>query len=344
MRVAQLAPLWKTVPPAKYGGTELVVSSITEGLYKRNVDVTLFACAGSRTSAKLIPIIDKPMYDLVGGFSWNVIQPYEFLLYDALFDRLNSFDIIHNHIGLHPLVFSKLLHVPMVTTLHSSAPPDFPDIVSRVKDNNFISISNAQRSIIPHLHYVDTIYHGIETNRYKYNESSHTSYLLFVGSLTKNKGIDIAVKAASELHEPLIIAGEVRKSDEQFLKENVYPYVDGKIIKFIGEVDFQQKNELYMNAKALLFPIRWNEAFGLVMVEALACGTPVIAYRNGSVPEIIRDGETGIIVDSFEEFKKAITSVSQISRTMCRADAVQRFDQMTMVDHYIDTYSKLLNK
>lgn len=343
MRIAQLAPLWKTVPPLKYGGTELVVSSITESLHYKKQDVTLFACGGSATEAKLVEVIDRPMYDLVSGFSWNAIQPYEFLLYDDLFERLNEFDIIHNHLGFHPLIFSKLIDVPIITTLHSSAAPDFPDIVKRVKNNYFVSISNAQRKIIPDLNYIETIYHGIETNKYSFDLNTQGDYLLFVGSLTKNKGVDIAVKAAIDLNIKLIIAGEIRKEDEEFLKKEVYPHIENKKIEFIGEIDFAKKNELFSHAKALLFPIRWNEAFGLVMVEALASGTPVIAFNNGSVPEVLRDGVTGFIAKDYTDFKNAILKVDNLSRKACREDAVNRFDIDIMSDNYLKLFRKILH-
>lgn len=343
MRIAQLAPLWKTVPPLKYGGTELVVSSITESLHHKKQDVTLFACEGSVTAARLIEVIDKPMYDLVNGFSWNAIQPYEFLLYDDLFSRLKEFDIIHNHLGFHPLIFSKLIDVPIITTLHSSAAPDFPDIVNRVKNNHFVSISNAQRKIIPDLNYVDTIYHGIDTKKYSFDLDMQGEYLLFVGSLTKNKGIDIAVKAAVELDEKLVIAGEIRREDEEFLKKEVYPYIKNKKIEFVGEIDFVKKNELFSHAKALLFPIRWNEAFGLVMAESLASGTPVVAYNNGSVSEVLKNDITGYVVDDYEDFKKAILKVSNLSRKACREDAVNRFDIDVMADNYIKLYKRILH-
>lgn len=343
MRIAQLAPLWKTVPPLKYGGTELVVSSITESLHHKKQDVTLFACEGSVTAARLIEVIDKPMYDLVNGFSWNAIQPYEFLLYDDLFSRLKEFDIIHNHLGFHPLIFSKLIDVPIITTLHSSAAPDFPDIVNRVKNNHFVSISNAQRKIIPDLNYVDTIYHGIDTKKYSFDLDTQGEYLLFVGSLTKNKGIDIAVKAAVELDEKLVIAGEIRREDEEFLKREVYPYIKNKKIEFVGEIDFVKKNELFSHAKALLFPIRWNEAFGLVMAESLASGTPVIAYNNGSVSEVLKNDITGYVVDDYEDFKKAILKAGNLSRKACREDAVNRFDIDVMADNYIKLYERILH-
>ena len=344
MRVAQLAPLWKTIPPKKYGGVELVVANLTKGLVGLRHDVTLFACKGSKSPGKLINVIDKPLYDIVGGFSWKTIQAHDFLIFDELFKRLDDFDIIHNHLGFHPLVFSKLINIPIVTTIHSSLKPDFPYLADRFKDNLFVSISDAQRKLAPFLNYVKTIYLGIETEKFKPSFKNDNDYLLFLGSLTKNKGADLAVKAARELKEKLIIAGEIREDEKDFLDKEVWPYVDNHMIKFIGEVAMSEKIKLLANAKALLFPIRWNEAFGLVMVESMVCGTPVIANRCGSVPEIVADKTTGFVVDNFEEFKKKITEVDTISREKCHLEAVSRFDLSLMAQNYIKLYKEILAK
>ncbi len=307
MRIAELAPLWKTVPPQRYGGSELVVSNLTESLVAQGHDVTLFACGGSVTSAKFVPVIDRPMYDLTGGSFWNAVPPYDFLLYDELFKRLDEFDVIHNHLSFPPLVFSRLLKQPVFTTLHSSLPPDFQYLADRFKDNNFVSISNAQRTLAPQLNYVETIYHGIDTSSYAQAVAAHTGprdYFLFLGTLSKNKGIDTVVRAAKATGQKLVIAGEVRAEDKPFLDEMVLPYVDGDQIKLLGEIDVIEKRKLFAGAKAFLFPIRWMEAFGLVVAEALAAGTPVIAFRNGSLPELIEDGVTGYLVDTEAEFQE----------------------------------------
>ncbi|OGE10155.1 hypothetical protein A3H87_03150 [Candidatus Curtissbacteria bacterium RIFCSPLOWO2_02_FULL_42_37] len=344
MRIAQLAPLWKTVPPQKYGGVELVVANLTKGLVDLGHDVTLFACGGSKSPGKLVNVVDKPLYDIIGGFSWKTIQAYEFLIFDELFKRLSDFDIVHNHLGFHPLVFSKLINIPIVTTIHSSLEPDFPYLADRFKDNLFVSISDAQRKLAPYLNYVKTIYLGIETEKFEPNLKNDNGYLLFLGSLTKNKGIDLAVKAARELKEKLIIAGEIREDEKEFLASEVWPYVDNHMIKFIGEVTMSEKIKLLANAKVLLFPVRWNEAFGLVMVEAMACGTPVIAYRRGSVPEIVADKTTGFVVDNFEEFKKRINLIDTISRKKCRQEAIERFDLSLMTQNYVELYKDIIMK
>src|SRR3989344_1881289 len=344
MRIAQLVPLWKTIPPQKYGGVELVVANLTKGLVDLGNDVTLFACGGSKSEGKLVKVVDKPLYDIIGGFSWKSIQAYEFLIFDELFKRLRDFDIIHNHLGFHPLVFSKLINIPIVTTIHSSLEPDFPYLADRFKDNLFISISDAQRQLAPYLNYVKTIYLGIETGKFKPSFKNDNEYLLFLGSLTKNKGVDLAIKAARELKEKLIIAGEIREEEKDFLDKEVWPYVDNHMIKFIGEVTMSEKIKLLANAKVLLFPIRWNEAFGLVMAESMACGTPGIDYRRGSVPEIVADKTTGFVVDNFEEFKKRIETINTISRGKCRQEAIARFDLSLMAQNYVELYKDNLGK
>lgn len=342
MRIAQLAPLWKPVPPPKYGGTELMVANLSEGLEELGADVTVFCCGGSNVKTKKVEVIEESMYSLTNGFNFEWISPYEFLAFDALFSRLNDFDIVHNHMGIHPVVFAPLLKIPMITTMDSSVPPDFPYLAEKFKSNPFVSISNSQRKNAPNLNYIATINYGIDISSFTPSFDSNGDYLLFIGTLSENKGIDIAVKAAHELGERLIIAGEIRKEDDEFLKNNVWPLVDGDKIRFVGEVGHDEKASLYANAKAMLFPIRWNEAFGIVMPESLACGTPVVAFDNGSVPEIIDHGRTGFVVKTYNEFKEAITQVDKISRKLCRETAELRFDQMIMAKKYLDLYQKLI--
>lgn len=344
MRIAQLASIWKTIPPVKYGGSELVVSNLTEELIAQGNDVTLFACRGSKTSGKLVEVIEKPMYDLAGGFSWTAIQPYEFLSFDELFKRLNEFDVIHNHMGFHPLVFSRLINIPIITTLHSSVEPDFPYLAKRFGNNLFVSISNAQRKLAPYLNYISTIYHGIETSKFSPDYTKDKDYFFFIGSLSKNKGIDLAIKACYELNKKLIIAGETSESEKDFLEKEVFPFVDGDKIRFISEVDHREKVELYKGAKALLFPIRWNEAFGLAMPESLACGTPVIAYNNGAISEVIANGESGFVVDNFDDFKNSIQMIDRISRERCREIAEERFDIKVMAQNYINLFQKVVSE
>ncbi len=344
MKIAEFAPLWLPVPPSKYGGTELAVANICAALHDLGHDVTLFACGGSKSPGKLVKVVDKPIFDLLGGFSWGGVAAYEFLAFDELIARAGEFDVIHNHAGIHPLVLSPLLKAPMVTTLHGSKPPDFPYLAERFKDRPFVSISDAQRALAPKLNYVATIPHGIDTSAFRPDFSPDNGYLFFIGNMTRDKGVDLAVRAAHELGERLIVAGVARSEDEAFLRKEVYPFIDGKRIRHVGEVDHKEKARLFAGAKALLFPSRWQEAFGLVMVESLACGTPVVAFDNGSVSEVIRDGVTGYVVKTFKDFKDKIGKVARISRESCRKEAETRFDRHLMGQSYVRLFEKMMKK
>lgn len=342
MNIALLAPLWKKIPPEKYGGSELVVANLAKGLVALGHEVTTFACGGSRVSGKLVSVIEKPMYDLVGGFDWNGIKQYEFLAYQALGERIHDFDIVHNHMGFHPIALAPWSPVPFVTTLHSSLPPDFPVLADAFKVYPFVSISDSQRSLAPALNYVATVYHGIDVASFKSQLEGTGEGFVFIGTLSKNKGIDIAVKAAQALGVKLTIAGEIRESDREFLKKEVFPYVDGKTIQFIGEVGHEEKNRLFASADGVLFPSRWNEAFGLVIIEALSCGTPVIALKNGAVSEILRQGKTGFIADNENEFVDFMKRTKEISRIACREEAEKRFDISVMAQGYEKVYQSLI--
>lgn len=344
MKIAILAPLWKKIPPDKYGGSESIVADLVSALTELGHKVTTFACNGSSVSGELAPVIERPMFELTGGFNWSGIQPYEFLSFFEFAKRAGEFDIVHNHMGFHPVAFAPLLPIPMVTTLHSSLEPDFPYLAERFKSGNFVSISNAQRSLAPYLNYVAMIYHGIDTSKFDPNFSDYRDYLVFIGSLTPHKGVDTAVKIASDMGEKLIIAGDTRPEFQEFVDKKVMPFVGGQNIKFLGEIGHEEKNKILAGAKAFVFPVRWNEAFGLVIAESLACGTPVVAFGNGSVPEIIKDGKTGFVVKNEDEMRQKIRQVSEISREACRQEAVERFDKKTMAGNYIELYKKLINQ
>ena len=340
MKIAILAPLWKTVPPQKYGGTELVASLLADELVDLGHDVTLYACGGSKTKAKLIEIIDKPLFDILGGFKFDSVQFQEFMEIKIAFDasKTEKFDIIHNHMGLNTAALSTLCPVPMITTNHSSVSPDFEPIAKLAKDSNFVSISNSQRQLAPYLNYVATVYHGIKTKDFEFNNNNE-DYLLFLATISKEKGIDRAIKIAQKTGKKLIIAGDKRKQEDF---DNMKTFIDGKNIIYIGEVNAFQKNNLMKNALAYIFPIRWNEAFGLTVIESLACGTPVIAYPNGSMPEIIDDNKTGFLVNNIDQAVEAVKNIKKISRKECRKQAIERFDVSVMTKNYIKVYESLI--
>lgn len=342
MKIAMLAPLWKKVPPEKYGGSELVVSNLAKGLTGLGHEVTTFACGSSQVQGELVSVIPKPMHELVGGFNWTGIQPYEFLSFFELGKRLRDFDIVHNHMGFHPIALAPYMSIPMVTTLHSSLPPDFPYLADAFREYPFVSISDAQRKLSPKLNYVATVYHGIDIKTFSPSFEKKDNHFVFLGTLSENKGIDIAVRFAHQLGVKLTIAGEIRDNDRSFLGKDVFPYIDGERIKFIGEIGHAKKVSLLSSATALLFPSRWNEAFGLIMIESLACGTPVIALNSGAVSEILKDGTTGYVVDDELLFGEAIKKIAEISRKTCRNEAEKYFDISGMAKGYVKTYEKVI--
>lgn len=383
MRIAQLAPLWVEVPPKKYGGTELIASLITEELVRRGHEVTLFANGESQTKAKLVSIIDRPLYQVLGGFDFKNITYH--LLNARLcyqFAKEGRFDIVHNH-AVESLLFAPFSSVPTVTTLHSSIPYDDPALGEVVKDENFVSVSNAQRRNNPQFNYVATVYHGIEVEKFEFNPSPK-DYLFYLGTIWPLKGVDVAVEVARRTGRTLIMAGDIRSDEETkrvaekgkivlpdevteapFIKGFVKPRltcdltrkeVTDSVLKEVKEIkkgivllpelNFSQKVSLYKDAYAFVFPIRWNEAFGLVVPEAMACGTPVVAFDNGAVPEVVDDGVTGFVVESGDEkgLAKAVAQAGRLNREKIRKVAEEKFSVKRMVDNYEKVYKKILER
>lgn len=342
MRIAHIAPLWLPIPPKDYGGLETILAYLIDAQVELGHQVTLFACSGSHTKGEVIEVIEKPMHELLGKFDWSAVYAYEFVTFYKLLERVGEFDIIHNHMGFHPLALTPRIPIPVVTTNHSSVAPDFPYLSELFKDQNFVSISNAQRDNAPYLNYVGNVYNAVDPQKFRPSLDTDQDYFFFIGTLSKNKGVDLAVKAVLETGQKLIIAGEIRDEDRQFVEENVLKYVDNKQIQFKGLVDHDQKVELYRNAKALLFPSQWNEAFGMVAIESLASGTPVIGWNSGAIPEIVTTGKNGFVVNNFDEFKEAIMSVNQISRDACIKTVQERFSAHAMASNYLDIYQELV--
>lgn len=342
MKIALLAPLWKTVPPAKYGGTELVVSNLADELVHMGQEVTVFACGGSATSARLVNVIDRPLYDVIGGFRFDSVPYCDLAALKMAFDgaRDGCFDVINNHMNMSLAPFGIYCPVPMVSTNHSSVAPDDKQLSELSGESMYVSISQAQRSLAPGLNYVATIYHGIRTDTFEYDCSAHGDYLLFLATMSHAKGADLAIEIARQADMRLIMAGNV--TDRAFFR-SLEPQIDGDQVKFIGEVGHAEKNKLMREAYAYILPMRWQEAFGLTMVESLASGTPVIAFDNGAAPEVIDDGQTGYVVSSVEQAVEAIGKVSGISRAECRRQAVERFDVSRMARDYLTLYSGLVS-
>jgi glycosyltransferase involved in cell wall biosynthesis len=347
LRIAQVAPLWELVPPATYGGTELVVYNLTEELVRRGHDVTLFASAGSQTGARLVecaPAALRAMEEQIKLDKTHcTVMAYELMMMQTVFDQADHFDIIHNHVGYQLLAFANLTRTPMVTTLHNALDPlPVKELFYRNANLPYISISNYQQKLWPNLHYADTIYHGIETHRFKPSyETKDKHYFAFLGRLSPEKGPQHAIQVAKALGARLVMAGKIDRVDRAFYREQIKPLVDGDQIQYIGELDHGQKVELLSNAAATLFPITWPEPFGLVMIESMACGTPVFALRNGSVPEVIDQGKTGYIADSLEDLIEAVRGWREYDRKRVRKIAERRFSVARMVDDHERLYERL---
>jgi glycosyltransferase involved in cell wall biosynthesis len=340
MRIAQIAPLWERVPPKTYGGTELVVSLLTEELVRRGHDVTLFASGDSITSAKLESIHPKALR-LDPSVKEGSI--YDMLHLSTAFDRAGEFDIIHSHMGCLALPYAKLVKTPTVHTLHGIFTPDNHKMFSYAKDQSYVSISNSQREPASYLNYVATVYNGIDVGKHKFFPTpDKPSYLAFLARISPEKGPQHAIAIAKAVGLPLIMAGKIDVVDVEFFEQEVKPLIDGEQIKFIGEVNHEQKNELMGRAIATLMPITWREPFGLVMVESMAAGTPVITMRLGSTQEVVKPGTSGFLCDTVEECIEAVSQIHTINRAECREYVSHRFNIKQMVDGYEAVYQQLV--
>ncbi len=349
MRIAQIAPLWELVPPAAYGGTELVVSLLTDGLVERGHEVTLFAAGGSTTGARLVecaPAALRAMEEQIKLDKTHcTIMGYESLMLQEVFEQAQRFDIIHNHVGFQVLPYAAMSRVPVVTTLHNALSPE---VVRKLYERNrhlpYISISNYQRQLWPELNYAATIYHGIDLRRFRpdYNPTGK-DYLAFLGRLSPEKGPDIAIEVARRLGMRLIMAGKIDRVDRRYFDRELAHQVDGRQVCYIGELNHARKVDLLRNAAATLCPVRWPEPFGLVMIESMACGTPVFALRDGSIPEVIDHGFSGYVADSVEELVGATARWQEFDRALVRRTAERRFCKERMTTDHERLYASLLD-
>jgi glycosyltransferase involved in cell wall biosynthesis len=338
VRIAQVAPLAESVPPRLYGGTERVVSWLTEELASLGHDVTLFASADSLTSASLVPVWPRALR--LSRPAPDPYAPYSVLL-QKLVERASSFDVIHCHIDWLHLPLLRCLQVPFLTTLHGRLDLGYIQTTMRsFPQAPFVSISDNQRAPLPDANWLATVYHGMPTTVLEpcYEPDR---YLAFLGRITPEKGPEMAIRLARGSGRPLRIAAKVPRGESRYFKERIEPLVDGASVDFIGEVGDNTKGNFLGKAAALLFPIDWPEPFGLVMIEAMACGTPVIAMRRGSVPEIIEDGVTGFVVDNEEEALAAIDRLGRIDRRRVRKEFERRFSAHRMANDYLQLYKML---
>ncbi len=339
MRVAVVAPVWVRVPPEQYGGIEIVVNLTVEELVRQGKDVTLFATGNAITDAKL-----RWIYPEAVGFA-SGHQSFPETQVAWAYSQANEFDVIHNHAGVAGITMARLIDKPVVTTLHNNYfIPENPVFFEQNKDNQFFTpISDAQKREIPGVNFTRTVYNAIDTTRYPFSDQKE-DFLLSLGNLWEVKGHDTAIAVAKKLGMKLIIAGKLDPKGEEFFRTKVKPQVDGEQIVFEGQISQERKLELFCKAKAFLFPIRWEEPFGLVMIESMVCGTPVIAFRHGSVPEVIEDGKTGFVVDTVEEMVNAVKKIDTISPKACREHVEREFSPLKMAEGYWEAYAEVLEK
>ena len=338
MRIAQVAPLAESVPPKLYGGTERVISWLIEELVRLGHDVTLFASGDSATSAKLVSVWPRALR--LGRPRSDPIAAQAALLED-LARHAAEFDVIHSHVDWSHLPLLSRLGVPFLTTPHGRLDlPGLPELVRRFPQAPFISISDNQRLPLPQANWLGTVYHGLPVDSLRPVREPE-GYLAFLGRLTADKGPDAAIRIARAVERPLHIAAKLPRGERAYFNETLEPQIDGSQIRLIGEVNDQAKARFLAGAAALLFPIDWPEPFGLVMIEAMACGTPVIAFRSGSVPEVVDHGVTGFIVDDEEEAVRAIHCLGELDRRKVRARFEQRFSAARMAQDYVGHYKRV---
>jgi glycosyltransferase involved in cell wall biosynthesis len=336
VRIAQVAPLFESVPPKRYGGTERVVSYLTEELVRQGHQVTLFATADSRTEAELVPVVERP---LRGDPNWMM---HALIQLEQVLRRAEDFDVVHFHTDhLHyPLI--GLTELPMVATLHGRL--DLPGLVRlhRVFSRAaVISISDAQRAPLPDARWVGTVHHGLPAALFTPGDGAG-GYLAFVGRISPEKRLDRALEIARRAGLPLRVGAKVDPADRKYFEREIEPLLSGSGVEFLGELDELEKRELLAGAAALLFPIDWPEPFGLVMIEAMACGTPILAFRGGAVEELVRPGVTGTIVDSVDEAVAALPGVLQLARSGCREEFERRFSATRMARDYVRVYERAI--
>lgn len=336
MRIAQVAPLYESVPPKLYGGTERIVSYLSEELVRQGHDVTLFASADSSTTAQLRPVCPRSLR-LEGR---RVIDPlaHHVRMIEMVAREARDFDIVHFHIDYLHFSVSRRERIPAVTTTHGRLDiPDALPLFREFREMPLVSISNAQRKPMPWANWIDTVYHGLPEHLYTPREKPGR-YLAFLGRICPEKRVDRAIAIAKRVGMPIKIAAKIDAADEEYFETKIRKLLDHSLVEFIGEISEREKSGFLSHAHALLFPIDWPEPFGLVMIEALACGTPVVAYSRGSVPEILDDGVTGYLVNRIDSAVRAVRRIDSIDRKACRRVFEERFSARRMASDYLKVY------
>jgi glycosyltransferase involved in cell wall biosynthesis len=338
VRIAQIAPLSEPVPPELYGGTERVVSLLTEELVRRGHEVTLFASGDSETDARLVSVTREALRR-----GPQDVDPTLHLMLELglVFERAQQFDVIHSHVDYFALPFARLVNTPVVTTLHGRLDlPGLETIYGRYSDAPLVSISDNQREPLAGVNWAATVYNGCDLGRFTFSEDGG-EFFAFVGRICPEKNIEGAIAIARRTGVPLRIAAKVDPVDVEYHESVIKPLIDGRHVDYLGELGDAEKDELLGSACALLFPVDWPEPFGLAMTEAMACGTPVLALRRGSVPEVVEDGVTGFIRDSEEDLADTADQVTSLARRACRERVERLFSVDVMTDNYEHLYENL---
>lgn len=340
MRIAQVAPLWERVPPPAYGGVELVVGLLCNELVKRGHEVTLFASGDSISLAKLEWVHPRALRLDSSVKEYNV---YEMLHLSRVYEKASEFDVIHSHMGCAALPFANLVKTPTIHTLHGIFTPDNEKLFTHARQQPYVSISNTQREDRLKLNYVGTVYNGIDVSTFNfYEKPQDPPYLAFLGRVSPEKGTHLAIEIAKRSGMQLKIAGKVDVVDRLYYEQEIRPHIDGEQIQFLGEANHAQKSELMGNAAVTLFPITWREPFGLVMIESMVTGTPVVAMNLGSTNEIIAHGKTGFLCESVDECVAAIEPATQLDRYTCRQHVIDNFSVQEMTSGYEAVYQQIL--
>ena len=341
MRIAQIAPLCECVPPKLYGGTERIVSYLTEELVRQGHDVTLFASGDSKTLAKLVPCCDMAL-----RLNPSIVDPlpYHIMMIEQVRQQAHEFDILHFHVDYLHASLVRQVSRPTLTTHHGRLDlPDLARFYAIFNDIPLVSISSDQRGYLRQAHWIGTVHHGLPRDLLPFQPFPQGGYLVFLGRISPEKRPDLAIEIAAKSGAPLKIAAKVDRVDQAYWDEKIQPMVRAHSnVEFVGEINEEEKADLLGKAAALLFPIDWPEPFGLVMIEAMACGTPVIALRRGSVPEILEEGISGLIVDNVEQAVAAVHRVAELDRAKVRAAFERRFTIERMAKDYVDLYRRLV--
>lgn len=341
MRIAQIAPLYESVPPHLYGGTERVVSYLTEELIRQGHEVTLFGAGDSHTDAELVSVVPRSLR--LDPTCTDPLAPH-LLMLEQVIARGHAFDVVHSHVDYLGFPFSRRLLCPHVTTLHGRLDqPHLVPIVEEYDDVPLVSISDAQRGPLPRASWVRTIYHGLPSDLHQ-PSFDPGEYFAFIGRISPEKRVDRAIEIAKRLGVPLKIAAKVDAVDVKYYESEIKPLLDHPLIEYIGEIGEFQKTELLGGARALLFLIDWPEPFGLAMIEAMACGTPVVAFGCGSVPEVVTPGVSGAIVSDMSQAAEAAARIHTLDRRRVRAEFERRFSASRMAHDYVELYGSLIEE